>query len=262
MAEQILSRDNPLVKRACKLAGSGSARAEEGLFFAEGIKLCMDLAASCKAEMLFCTQEAYDAVPSIGGNAQKVYIISGPVAEKLSQTRTSQGVFGLFVNPDNTLENLDTQKGILFAENLQDPSNVGAVIRSAAAFGMGGVVFTAGSADYLGPKALRASMGCALRIPVAAGLETKETADFLRSRGVTIYAAALDEGACSLDNLNPAQQFAVMVGNEGAGLTSTALACADQRIYIPMHSGVESLNASVAASVLMYDLKSKTINNN
>lgn len=252
--EQITSRDNERVKQACRLAKDADLRREEGLFFAEGRRLCADLSASQRPVCAFLTQKALEEDPVPAELAETAFLVSGPVADKLSQTKNTQGVFCLFRLPAAAEGDLNPTKGILLCEELQDPANVGAVIRSAAAFGFGGVAFSTGSADPFSPRALRASAGAVLRVPVLAGVDFAGVARGLKDKGAALYAAALGEGA------RPVAEFAgrglgafgLMVGNEGAGLTQEALHLADHRVIIPMQNEVESLNAAVAVSVLLY----------
>lgn len=251
MPEHIASRDNERVKYAYKLSNDSGFRRSEGLFFAEGRKLCMDLASSQKPKVAFFTQKLLKQLPEAKNMAEENFIISEPVADKLSTTRSSQELYCLFQIPTADMAQLDAEDGVLVCETLQDPANVGTVLRSAAAFGIGGVVLLQGSADPFSPRALRASMGAALRLPIITGVGLDSIAT-LKESGVTIYATALDTQAVPLDALEVKRPFALLLGNEGAGLSRKALALADTTVYIPMQRGVESLNAAAAASVLLF----------
>lgn len=248
--EHIASRDNEKIKFAKRLASSAALRAQEGLFLAEGRRLCFDLAQSMAAQMVLVTQKFLNEYPQAAALAPQVFVISQPVDDKLAETKTPQGIYCLFETPNTTLQDLDLGRGVLLCEELQDPANVGAVLRSAAAFGYGGVVL-AGGADAYSPKALRASMGGVGRLPVVRCACLAPVAQALQAQGLAIYAAAL-ENARPLREILPQKPFGLLVGNEGAGLSAEALALADERVYIPMHNGMESLNAAVAASVLMF----------
>lgn len=255
MPGEITSRDNERVKYARRLATQGAFRAGEGLFFAEGRRLCADLAAVLPAKTAFYTPKLLDAFPEAATLAEESFLVSEHVADKLADTRASQGLYCIFQLPRAGFDDLDPAAGVLVCEALQDPSNTGAVLRSAAAFGFGGVVFTAGSADPFAPKALRASMGAAGHVPVVTDVTFEEARQELKRRGVLLCAAALCEGALPLGQARPEGPAALLVGNEGTGLSPEALAAADRVFTIPMHNGVESLNAAVAASVLMYAFK-------
>lgn len=253
--EKITSRDNERIKRALKVAASPAARGEAGLFFAEGRRLCFDLAAVQRPVTAFFTEELLAACPEAAGLAAESFLVSEGVAAKLAGTRTTQGLFCLFAMPQPSFDELRLTDGLLLCEELQDPANVGAMVRSAAAFGYGGVALSPGCADPFSPRALRASAGAALRVPVLAGAPLPQLAARLRGEGARLYAAALREDALAPEELAPPGPFALLVGNEGAGLSPAALALAEGTVAIPMAGGVESLNAAVAASLLMYLLK-------
>ncbi len=257
--ERITSRENERVKYARRLAASGAFRVQEGLFFAEGKRLCQDLAALQRPRAVFCTEELLARCPEAETMGESCTLVSPPVAEKLADTRSPQGLFCLFALPACHADALCPEAGLLLCEELQDPANVGAVLRSAAAFGYGGVVLASG-ADPFSPKALRASMGAVLRLPV---LRLPSLAQFAATFGPqkpVFLAAAAGPGSRPPGEMRPGGPFALMIGNEGAGLSEEALALADGRVGIPMQRGVESLNAAVAASVLMYALKANELN--
>lgn len=253
MLQQIKSRENEKVKYACHVASSSGFRAEENLFFAEGKKLCFDLASSLKARTVFVTEDFLDENPQAGKLGRETYLISSPVADKLGETKTPQGIFCLFEMPCYTVQQLDAGQGILLCEQVQDPANIGAILRSAAAFGFGGVVLSDGCADPFSPKALRASMGAVGKIPVVTRQDILQSVQALRQSGVQVLAAAL-QNASPLAETELRRPFALLIGSEGAGLSQGAIQAASQAVYLPMHRQMESLNAAVAASVLMYHL--------
>ena len=159
MPQQITSRDNPKIKYACKLQQSAAFREKEGLFFAEGPKLCLELAKGCHNKVIYYTDAALAAWPALAEMEGEQYLIPLPVAEKLAGVPSPQGVFGVFALPRAGLDDLAAGGHYLCMEAVQDPGNVGTLIRSAAAFGFDAVVCSAGCASPFGPKAVRASMG-------------------------------------------------------------------------------------------------------
>lgn len=258
VAQQITSRDNETVKWACRIGAALAARAESGLFLAEGPRLCRDLAENAAPTAVFFTADAaqkWPEVETLCARAADAYEVMPHVAEKLAGTRTPQGVFALFPLPQCGFGDIpEDAPGVLLCESMQDPANVGAVIRTAAGLGLGAVVLAGACADPFGGKALRASMGSVCRVPVVRCGTAAEAAAALREKGFTLYAAAL-QGAAPVGAKPVKTPFALMIGNEGGGLGAEALAAADERIFLPMENGVESLNAAAAAAVLMYALK-------
>lgn len=251
MVQTIESRDNARVKRAVRLRTDADAREEEALFCAEGLRLCLDLAAQQRPRAAFATKEVLAAQPQLEALAEELFLVSGPVAEKLAGTKSPQGLVCLFEMPAGGLQPLDFEAGVLVCEAMQDPANVGAVLRSAAALGFGGVALTPGSADPYGPRALRAAAGAVLRVNIWRQAPLAQVAALAAEEGARFVAAAL-RGAVPLWESRRETPLALLVGNEGAGLSSEALALAQERVFIPMARGVESLNAAVAASLMMY----------
>lgn len=248
---EITSRDNETIKYACRLCASASFRGEQGQFLAEGKKLCLDLAQTLPVVAAFFTQQVVDALPQVVSLGQENYLIQPHVAEKLSETKTNQGLFCIFAMPQKTVEELEGEKGLLLCEQVQDPANIGAILRSAAAFGYGGVVLSPGCADPFSPKALRASMGAVGRIPVLYREDLPKAISLLQAKGVKVFAAAL-QNANPLHSVQVPTKFALLIGSEGQGLSPEAIQAADEALFIPMAQGVESLNAAAAASVLLY----------
>ena len=170
--ETITSRDNAKIKYACAVRDSEKQRAADGLFFAEGPKLCLELAKSCTPRTVYATAAALAKTPELAQFDPAE--IAPHVAEKLSGTKSNQGVFALFETPVPPADTLDTARRILMLEGVQDPGNVGTLLRSAAAFGFDAVVLGPGCASPLSPKTLRSSMGAAGRLPLASAGRGRE----------------------------------------------------------------------------------------
>lgn len=157
--ETITSRDNAKIKYACAVRDTEKQRAADGVFFAEGPKLCLELAKSCTPRVVYATAAALAKTPELARFDPAE--IAPHVAEKLSGTKSNQGVFALFETPVPPADILNTARRILALEGVQDPGNVGTLLRSAAAFGFDAVVLGPGCASPLSPKTLRSSMGAA-----------------------------------------------------------------------------------------------------
>lgn len=253
----ITSRENPRIKRACALRDSEKQRAAAGLFFAEGPKLCLELARGCRAAELYATAPALAHTPALAALGPAVVEITQPVAEKLAGTRSTQGVFALFETPaTDPAPLLATARRILALEAVQDPGNVGTLLRSAAAFGFDAVLLGPGCAAPFSPKVLRASMGAAGRLPLGVCADLPAALGALRGRGVACLAAALYK-ARPLDAVGT--QFpggvCVVIGSEGQGLSDAAIAACSAAVRIPMTDRVESLNAGVAGSILLWHFR-------
>ena len=253
----ITSRENPRIKRACALRDSEKQRAAAGLFFAEGPKLCLELARGCRAAELYATAPALAHTPALAALGPAVVEITQPVAEKLAGTRSTQGVFALFETPaTDPAPLLAAARHILALEAVQDPGNVGTLLRSAAAFGFDAVLLGPGCAAPFSPKVLRASMGAAGRLPLGVCADLPAALGALRGRGVACLAAALYK-ARPLDAVGT--QFpggvCVVIGSEGQGLSDAAIAACSAAVRIPMTDRVESLNAGVAGSILLWHFR-------
>lgn len=254
METAITSRDNAKIKFACAVRDSEKRRTQEGLFFAEGPKLCLELAKSCTPYAAFATVAALAKTPELA--ALNPAEIAPHVAEKLAGTRSSQDVFVLFRTPEQPAAVPAAARRILALEGVQDPGNVGTLLRSAAAFGFDAVLLGPGCASPFSPKTLRSSMGAAGRLPVVQADDLPAALQALRSRGVVCLAAALY-------NSRPLDQagndfpggLCVVIGSEGQGLTPETVNSCDMAVRIPMTDRVESLNAGVAGSVLLWQFR-------
>lgn len=256
MDEKITSRENAKIKYACRLASGAAFRRTEGRFLAEGRKLCPELARGAELETLFYTENALEKCPELAALPGEHYLVEDHVADKLADVGTHQGVFGVFRTPVHTLEEVRPGGRYLALERVQDPGNVGTLLRSAAAFGFDGVLLSKGCAAPFAPKTLRASMGAAGRLPVAPVQDLPQALQQLRARGVVCLAAALyhsrplDEAPQSYPD-----GLCAVIGSEGQGLTDAAVQACDMAVRIPMTDLVESLNAGVAGSVLLWHFR-------
>ena len=253
--EKITSRENAKVKYACRLASSGAFRRAEGRFLAEGRKLCPELCRGAELETLFCTEAALEKCPELSGLPGEHYLVEDHVADKLADVGTHQGVFGVFRTPVHTLEEVKRGGRYLALERVQDPGNVGTLLRSAAAFGFDGVLLSDGCASVFAPKTLRASMGAAVRIPVIEAGKMPETIARLRALGITCLAAALYQSQpLSAAASSCPDGVCVVIGSEGQGISGSVRAAATHHLALPMRGGAESLNAAVAAGIMIYEM--------
>lgn len=261
---EIISKNNDTVKLYSALAASASRRRESGLFVIEGRRLCHEAHLSgITIKAVFFTEEFYAKnrlyVEELAECAEEVYKTTEVILKKICDTVTPQGVLCICRKPAHDMQIIKPDGFYIALENVSDPSNIGAVARSAAAFSYDGIMVTKGSADVYSPKALRASMGALLRLPVIEFNGIEEILSTCRKFGITSYAGVVDKCAESIQHTDFSGGTLIMVGNEGHGLSEAAAAGASHKIFIPMSAQTESLNAAAAASVMMWESRRKSL---
>jgi TrmH family RNA methyltransferase len=253
----ITSRQHALVKQYRRVA-----RGDERLALIDGWHLLEEaLAAGIAIESVAVAAHAMTpASARLLARARRagtaIAQVSASVLDGLSPVRTPSGIAALVRKRMATVRELlsATPPLLVVAVDMQDPGNVGAVIRSAEAGGATGVALTAGSADAWSWKALRAAMGSTFRMPVLAAESAAMVVNELRAAGVNVIAS-VPRGGTSLYATNLVSGLAFMIGGEGSGLAPALVESADQRVAIPMKPPVESLNAAVAAALLVYEAR-------
>ncbi len=251
----ISSLSNPQVKEIVLLQTKPRARRDSGLFVAEGLRLVEEIPDNYLVKAFF----AEGSDPGIIELAAKINAeeVSENVFRKMSSTQTPQGILAVARRPDWTLEDVckaPVCRTIMILEDIQDPGNLGTIIRTGEGAGISGIIATHGTADLTNPKTVRSTMGSIFRVPYVVTDDLHETILSLKQRGFTIYAAAL-EGSVLYDVPDYTAPSAFLIGNEGNGLTAEAYAAADKAVRIPMSGMVESLNAAVASAILMYEAR-------
>ena len=254
MLNIIESKDNPKIKNAAKLAKDAKLRSENGVFFASTPKVVMDiLAAGFTAESLFFTKPEYERfAEKLAG--QPVYIISDGVSAKLSEDKTSQGVFGIFRMKTADMDRIFAASKLIILEDIQDPGNMGAIMRTALAFGYEDIVVSAKCADIYSPKVLRSSMTASVKLNVCKAGNIPALVKQLGEKGFSTVATCL-ENSKELGSEKISLPVAVLIGNEGNGLSADTLAASTHKVKIPMSDKIESLNAAVSAGVMMWELR-------
>ena len=259
--ETITSRENRLVKQAAKLVASASARKEAGLFVIEGVKLCSEaVQAGVQIHTIFITEKAIQKYPAFSSQISQMavpgYRISEQISLKISDTKSPQGIFFICGMLDNRCHTATIKNNgrYMALENMQDPGNLGTVLRTADALGLDGVLLSESCADFYSPKVLRSTMGAAFRGPVLFCPDMPGLLVQLGEMGMQTYAAALDENACDVREVLFADGCVAVVGNEGNGLRPETIAACLHTVVIPMAGAAESLNAAVAAGILMWEM--------
>lgn len=254
MFKVIESKDNPKVKYALKLAKDSAFRKENGLFFASTPKVVMDiLAAGFEAESLFFMHGEYDKYEDRLEN-ENVYFITEPVNQRLSEEKTSQGAFGIFKMKKPDINAIFSSKKLIVLQDVQDPGNLGAIMRTALAFGFENVAVSEKCADIYSQKVLRSSMTASVKLNVFKIKDVKDFTQDLNKKGFATVATCL-EGAKPLGEDKIPLPVALFIGNEGNGLAKEVIDACSYKVKIPMSEKIESLNAAVSAAVLMWELK-------
>lgn len=257
--ERISSKDNPLVKLAVGLVGSAKTRKESKKFVLDGLRLCRDAVLnSFPIEAFVVSENAYDKFRNdaifIADNAERSYIAPNYIIDKISDTVNPQGFICICKMKNDETFDFSPNKMYIGLENIQDPSNLGAVSRTAEAFNFGGILVNSLGCDPYSPKALRASMGALLRIPV---VDIGAFPEFLKNNSIASYAAVVNENAEHINTVNFEKGSLILIGNEANGLTDETIKACCKSVTIPMTGKAESLNAATAASILIWEMSRK-----
>lgn len=250
MMERITSRTNPLCTHIRKLASSTSYRRSCGEFLCDSPKLLEEvLLWHADLHTVIATEKS--TLPDLPA-AVRTVTVPTDVMRSISPAQTPQGVLCIcgFPETGELLEQTGTHYMVL--DGVQDPGNVGTILRTADAFRADGLLLVNGCADLYNPKTVRASMGAVFRCPVWR-VRVEELTAFLKQNRLPLYGAALRDDTVDVRQADYTRA-AVAVGSEGRGLSEAVLACCDQTVKIPMHPHCESLNAAVAASVLLWEM--------
>lgn len=255
----ITSKDNPVIKLYQKLSSSKKDRLQYGLFVLEGLRIVEDaLREDGGVSQLIFTKQAYEKYADELFQADlrdtKTLVISNELGNKIASTSTTQGVFAICRIP--------VEKAPVFAENgryavlfgLQDPGNVGMIIRTADALGIDGI-FMCGSCDLYSPKVIRSTMGSVFRENIYIINDEDKLFSLLADNNVVTSAAVIDRDAEKVTSCGFSGKQAVFIGNEGNGLPREISQRCDRRVTIPMSGTINSLNAAMAAGILMWELK-------
>ena len=245
--DKITSRKNPFITQLRALSADREARREQRAFVCDGLKLLRE-AEDNGAEILAVLWKEGGAAGACGCAVQ--FLAPVDLFDYASPMKNSPGpLFTVRIREENG-ERVDSA---IILENVQDPGNVGTVLRTAAAFSVGAAVLTGDCADLYSPKTVRATMGAIFRQRVLR-LEREELPAWLEANGLPLYGAALSKSARDLRETD-LSRAAVAVGSEGRGLSRELLAMCRGEIIIPMDARSESLNAAVAASVIMWEMR-------
>jgi TrmH family RNA methyltransferase len=255
----ITSRDNSLLRQA-RAVRDGKV---DGLIFIEGLRLCeealhsdLSLEAVIFSEEIARKERAASVIAELSRVSDRVAAVSEKLLESISYTKTPQGIVVIGKRPDTSearlAEAMNETPLLLVMHEINNPVNVGAILRTAEAAGATGAIATKNTTDPFSPKALRGAMGSAFRIPIWNGAHFREAIEWCNGRELfTVCADA--RATASYTDVNWDQGCALILGPESAGLSPDELSAARQTVSVPMHGQVESLNVSVAAGILLYE---------
>lgn len=247
----ITSRNNPKIKEVIQLRDSAAHRRETGLYIVEGPRMVSEIPAENIAEVYVSESYLRKQGNNITFESNKLIETQDVVFEKLSDTKNPQGILAVVRSKKYSIDDLLSGGPILFLENIQDPGNLGTMFRTAEAAGAAGIICDKNTVDPHNSKVIRSTMGAALRMPCIVSENPLFDIDYLKKQGYSTYAAHL---AGSVPYTEPSYTKSVfLIGNEAAGLSRELAEIADVKIRIPMEGHVESLNAAVAASILLYE---------
>ncbi len=250
----ISSKDNSNIKEISLLQKSSKRRREEGIFVLEGLRLCLDaIENGFVPQKAFCSTTALNKYPDIADklkNAAELFEVSDNIFTKISDTVNPQGILCTFKLPESDKHILSKQGKYIALENIQDPSNLGAISRSAEAFGINGLILEK-CCDPFSSKSVRASMGALLRIPV---IETDDMFELFKKYNLDIYASVVNNNAKKINEIPFREGSVVIIGNEANGVSQSSINKSRDAFTIPMNGKAESLNAAVAASIIIWEM--------
>lgn len=254
----ITSTSNEKIKHITQLVKSAKARRKEGVFVVEGERIAKEIP---QEDLIECfVSEDYPGSADIrdmfGYDIEPV-TVSSSVFMKMSDTKSPQGILCLCRQRSISVEELIASRSdslkVLVLEGIQDPGNLGTMIRTAEGAGFDALIADEDTVDVYNPKVSRSTMGSVFRIPVIYTGDLPAETDKLKRASVTVYAAHLNADKNYREETY-GRRVAFLIGNEGSGLSDAICEKADRLIKIPMQGKLESLNAAVAASILMYNV--------
>lgn len=245
--ERIESVNNKIIKLTNSLKIK-KFRVKEGLFIAEGERLVLDSMKFQKPEYLIVSENFYNKDFDV-----KTYVVSEEIFKKLCETVTPQGIIGVFKTSFKDISKITFENTIVL-NRLQDPGNLGTILRTAKATGFKNIILDNETVDVYNPKTVRSSMSAVFNINLYQSKNLKEDIIKLKEKGFHTVGTILNEKSKNLYSEEFNYPVAFVIGNEGAGIDEEIQKECDKCILIPMEEGIESLNASVACSVVMYEM--------
>lgn len=251
----LTSKSNPQIKRLLQLQKKSKARTEEKVFVVEGIRMFVEVPKE-RVEKVYLSETFYDKKKAEYDFTKYPYeVLSDSVFQYVSDTKTPQGILCIVKQQEYDVKELLKVENphFIVLDNLQDPGNLGTIVRTAEGAGVDAVFMSEDCVDIYNSKTIRSTMGSIYRVPTVYVDDVLLLLDEFRKKNIKSYAAHLD-GQKSYDQENYREGTAILIGNEGNGLREEVSRKSDVWVRIPMHGQVESLNAAIAASILMFEV--------
>jgi TrmH family RNA methyltransferase len=250
--KRIESVQNSLVKHWKKLGTTRKERDKFAEFLVEGFHLTEEALKKKELIKSLIVREGVEIPSDWDVSDVPQYSVTAAVAKEISETEHSQGIFAHCAQPEFTEDVQQTWNTLLLIDAVQDPGNIGTMIRTAAASGIDAVILGKGSADPYNPKTVRSAQGSHFQIPVVKGELTEWVAQ-LKDRSIPLFGTALIN-ATPVHEMANQDHFALIVGNEGSGVDPVLLKETDTNLVVPLYGPAESLNVAVATGILLYGL--------
>lgn len=254
----ITSDSNKDIKKIISLMEKSKSRKNEDSYVVEGIKMVLEVPKE-DIRQVYMTESCYENIKDRIDFDYK--IISDNVYKKISDTVTPQGILAVVKRKHYELdeilgrvvkkEGLKDKQLIMILEDVRDPGNIGTIIRTCEAAGVSGIILSKECVDIYNPKVVRSTMGAILRVPFYESTNLKEDIEKIKARDYKIYAAHL-KGKKNYNEVDKDGAYGFVIGNEANGISDEIAEMADELVKIPMYGNVESLNAAIAASILMF----------
>lgn len=257
----ITSTANKTVKEVIQLTQKAKARREQKEFVVEGFKMFAEAPSHLIKKVFIAESVEEEAKERYGDKLQHVdyEVVADAVFEKMSDTKTPQGVLCVVKQQPHSIDTIiKCENGrkplLILLEDIQDPGNLGTIFRTGEGAGVCGIIMSKKTVDIYNPKTIRATMGSIYRMPFVYTEDLEGVIEKLKQEDIAVYAAHLN-GKAYYDEYDYAKGTAFLIGNEGSGLKENTANLATSYLKIPMEGHVESLNAAVAASILMYEVQ-------
>lgn len=257
---EITSRKNKTVIECSDLVKDKKARDASGLFAVEGIKLFEEaLCSGMEIKSVFFTEKALgiyrEKIEASG--VSELYLVSDEVYDKMSDESAPQGIFAVVKKPvkEKITKEALKEGSFVILEDIQNPLNIGAVLRCCYSLGFEKVIFSSGCTDIYSPKCARAAMGSLFKVKAYFPENLTDTVNELTSVGNRVFCTSLGERSVKLGDFDFLSSDSFVIGNEGHGASDNLMNSCSHSLFIPMNEGAESLNAATAAAIVMWEMK-------